>query len=454
MYGHADFQGTTGLGMLTDQYELSMVSSSLRSGHASTSCVFEVFTRHLPIGRRYGVVCGTARLLDAIDAFRFTDDDIAWLVEHRVIDGPTVEFLRGYRFSGQVEGYPEGEVYFPYSPILTVRGSFAECVVLETLVLSILNHDCAVAAAAARMVTAAGGRSLIEMGSRRTNEMAATAAARAAHLAGFDATSNLAAGRLYGIPTTGTASHASVLLYSNETDAFHAQVAALGPGTTLLVDTYDISRGIEHAVEVAGPALGAIRIDSGDLVVMARQARGQLDRLGNTGTRIVVSGDLDEHSIAALAAAPVDVYGAGTAVALGSGEPTASLVYKMVEADGRAVAKRSDRKASYGGPKTGHRAYRSSGTATDEVVVVGPARHQDASAERAAREHFELRRVTESLMVDGERTAAGAADLDHGRRRLAACLTTLPWEGLSLSRGEPALPTQFVVEAAGGMLDA
>src|SRR5207244_4365597 len=189
------------------------------------------------------------------------------LTGHGVIDEATGRWLADYRFAGDVSGYPEGELYFPGSPILTVSGTFAECVILETLILSVLNHDCAVAAGAARMVTAARGRPVIEMGSRRTHEDAAVAAARAAYLAGFAFTSNLEAGRRYGIPTAGTAAHAFTLLHDDERAAFEAQVAALGAGTTLLVDTYDITRGIELAVEVAGPGLGAVRIDSGDLGV-------------------------------------------------------------------------------------------------------------------------------------------------------------------------------------------
>jgi nicotinate phosphoribosyltransferase len=430
-----------GTGLLTDRYELSMVGAALRSGRAHDHCVFEVFCRHLPLGRRYGVVAGTERVLDAITSFWFAEEDLDWLAREGAAEEATREFLRAYRFGGRVEGYPEGEVFFPNSPILSVRGTFAECVVLETLVLSILNHDCAVAAAAARMVTVADGRPLIEMGSRRTNESAALAAARAAYLAGFASTSNLAAGRRYGIPTAGTAAHASILLYPDERAAFAAQVAAQGSATTLLVDTYDIGRGIEAAVEVAGSSLTAIRIDSGDLGVLARRAREQLDALGNGGTRIVLSGDLDEFTIAALAAAPVDAYGVGTAVAMGSGAPTAALVYKLVEVEGRPVSKRSDRKATHGGAKTAHRAYRNSGTATDEVVVVG---EQDLEAVRRRGEFDVLRRVSEPLMIDGVRTELGAATLEMARRRVADSLRTLPWEGLSLSRGEPVLPTTMV----------
>jgi len=326
----------------TDHYELTMVSAALRDGSADRDCVFEVFARRLPTGRRYGVVAGTGRIVDLIRDFRFDPGEVEYLRRCGVVDEPTAGWLRGYRFTGDIDGYAEGELFFPGSPILTVSGGFAECVVLETLILSVLNHDCAVAAAAARMVTAARGRPVIEMGSRRTHEEAAVAAARAAYLAGFTSTSNLAAGRRYGIPTAGTAAHAFTLLHDDERAAFASQVAALGKNTTLLVDTYDISQGIRNAIAVAGPDLYAVRIDSGDLSILADQSRAQLDELGAPETKIVVSGDLDEYAIAALAAEPVDAYGAGTAVVVGSGAPTAGLVYKLVEVDGRPVVKRSE----------------------------------------------------------------------------------------------------------------
>ncbi|MDQ6936435.1 MAG: nicotinate phosphoribosyltransferase [Actinomycetota bacterium] len=423
------------VGLLTDRYELTMLDAARRDGTSERSCVFEVFARRLPEGRRYAVVGGTGRLLELIRDFRFAEVDVAWLAEQHVVSDATCEFLRGYRFAGDVDGYPEGELFFPGSPILTVRGSFADAVVLETLVLSVLNHDSAIASAAARMVSAAGGRPLIEMGSRRTHERAALASARAAYLAGFAATSNLAAGRRYGLPTTGTAAHSFTLLHDDERRAFASQVAAHGVGTTLLVDTFDITRGIENAVAAAGLRLGAIRIDSGDLAVLAHHARAQLDALGATGTKIVLSGDLDEYAIAALAAAPVDSYGAGTAVVVGSGAPTAGLVYKLVEVDRRPVAKRSEHKISRGGAKLAVRRHRETGTATEEVVypVAGPV--------PTAEDHDVV--LARPLLRGGE-PVADLPTLDQSRNHLAAAMVTLPWDGLKLSRGEPALPTTFL----------
>ncbi len=417
--------------LLTDRYELTMLAAALADGTATRSCVFEVFARRLPEGRRYGVVAGTARLVESIGRFRFGSEELAALAD--VVDPATLDWLAEYRFSGDVDGYPEGELYFPGSPILTVTGSFVDAVVLETLSLSILNHDSAIAAAAARMVTAAAGRPLIEMGSRRTHEAAAVAAARAAYLAGFSATSNLEAERRHGIPTAGTAAHAWVLLHDDELTAFTNQVASLGPETTLLVDTYDIRRGVELAVQAAGPELGAIRIDSGDLGELARQAREQLDALGATKTRIVLSGDLDEYAIASLRAEPVDSYGVGTSLVTGSGAPTAGMVYKLVEVDGRPVAKRSAAKESRGGRKSAVRRFKPTGTAIEEVVHAAAAPVELGPHDRV---------MPVPLMRGGE-PAPGLESLQQSRERLRAALVAVPWEGLKLSRGEPALPTVF-----------
>ena len=325
--------GTTAL--LTDHYELTMLQAALRSGAASRRAVFEVFARHLPHGRRYGVVAGTGRLLDALERFRFGPDELSFLRENQIVDPATLQYLSSYRFSGNIWGYAEGDVYFPGSPILVVEGTFAESVLLETVALSILNHDCAVASAASRMVTAAGGpgptgRPLIEMGSRRTHEGAAVAAARAAYIAGFASTSNLEARFAYGVPSSGTSAHAFTLVHDSEREAFAAQLSSLGSGTTLLVDTYSVEQAVRAAVAEAGPSLGAVRIDSGDLPALAVSVRALLDSLGATGTRIILTGDLDEYSIAGLAVAPVDGYGVGTSLVTGSGAPTAALVYKLV----------------------------------------------------------------------------------------------------------------------------
>lgn len=423
-------------GLLTDHYELTMVEAALRSGAAGRRCAFEVFARHLPDGRRYGVVAGTGRLLEALSRFTFTDEELLALETSGVVGAETLRWLAGYRFTGDVWGYGEGECYLPGSPILVVEAPFAHAVVLETLVLSILNHDSAIAAAASRMTAHALSRPCLEMGSRRTHEEAAVAAARAAYLAGFAGTSNLEAGRRYGIPTIGTAAHAFTLVHDDERAAFAAQVASLGTGTTLLVDTYEVTAGVRTAIEVAGTGLGAVRLDSGDLLEQAHSVRAQLDALGATGTRIVVTGDLDEHAIAALAAAPVDAYGVGTSLVTGSGAPTAGLVYKLVAREGVggdmiSVAKNSRDKPSIGGRKHAVRRLGTGGVAEAEVIGIGGVPHPDPPAQD--------RPLLVRLADHGE--IVGAESLDDARARHGSSLVELPPTARQLSRGEPAIPT-------------
>ncbi|WP_260980008.1 nicotinate phosphoribosyltransferase [Agrococcus jejuensis] len=422
----------------TDRYELTMIDATLASGRGLRPSVFEAFARRLPGARRYGVVAGTGRLLDAIERFRFDHADLAFLRSERVVSDATLDWLADYRFTGDVRGYGEGEAYFPGSPLLVVEGSFAECVVLETVALSVLNYDSAVANAATRMVQAAKGRPLSEMGSRRANEDAAIAAARAAYIAGFRATSNLAAGAAWGIPTMGTAAHSFTLLHDSEEEAFAAQIEALGVGTTLLVDTYDIEQGVETAIRVAGTGLGGVRIDSGDLVETAQRVRAQLDALGAKDTRITVTSDLDEYAIAGLGASPVDAYGVGTSVVTGSGSPAAGMVYKLVahQADDGSwvdVAKRSDGKASHGGEKTAVRTL-VGGVATEETVFVGG--EPDASIGRA----LQMPLVQQGAIAEEHRGAAGVA---AARERCAAAIAELPGDATRLARGEPVIPTVF-----------
>ncbi|MFD3739413.1 nicotinate phosphoribosyltransferase [Streptomyces sp. CB00316] len=434
--------GVPSTALFTDQYELTMVQAALKAGTAGRHSVFEAFTRRLPEGRRYGVVAGTGRVLDAVENFHFDDEMIGFLRQQQIVDEPTLEWLAGYRFSGDIWGYPEGEVYFPGSPILRVEGSFAECVLLETVILSILNHDSAIAAAASRMSAAAGGRRLIEMGARRTHELSAVASARAAYVGGFDATSDLAAGFRYGIPTVGTSAHAFTLLHDTERDAFRAQVDSLGRGTTLLVDTYDVTEAVRAAVEIAGPELGAVRIDSGDLLLVAHRVRQQLDEVGATGTKIVVTSDLDEYAIASLAAAPVDAYGVGTQLVTGSGHPTCSMVYKLVARAGAAdagadaplvpVAKKSmGAKSSVGGRKWAARRVDEDGVAEAEVIGTG-----------AVPEGLAGRELLVELVRGGEVVAR--EPLEAARERHVGARAGLPMSAMQLSRGEPVIGTEYV----------
>ncbi|MER5614236.1 nicotinate phosphoribosyltransferase [Streptomyces sp. NPDC002215] len=432
--------GVPSTALFTDQYELTMVQAALKAGTADRRSVFEAFTRRLPEGRRYGVVAGIGRVLDAVENFSFDDEMLTFLREQHVVDAPTLDWLADYRFSGDIWGYPEGEVYFPGSPILRVEGSFAECVLLETVILSILNHDSAIAAAASRMSAAAGGRGLIEMGARRTHELSAVASARAAYIGGFNTTSDLAAGFRYNIPTVGTSAHAFTLLHDTERDAFRAQVDSLGRGTTLLVDTYDVAEAVRTAVEIAGTELGAVRIDSGDLLLVAHRVRQQLDELGATRTKIVVTSDLDEYAIASLAAAPVDAYGVGTQLVTGSGQPTCSMVYKLVARAGsadpaeplRPVAKKSlGAKSSVGGRKWAARRLDAYGIAEAEVIGTGAVPPELAD-----------RQLLVELVRDGEVIAR--EPLDAARERHIAARAGLPMSAVQLSRGEPVIPTEYM----------
>ena len=437
--------------LLTDMYELTMLQAALRSGTASRRSVFELFGRSLPPSRRFGVVAGTGRLLDALERFTFTPQQIDFLHAQKVVDDQTLDFLRDFRFTGTIRGYAEGECYFSGSPLLTVEGTFAQACILETLALSIYNYDCAVASAASRMTIAAHGRPCADFGARRAHERAAVSAARAAVVGGFTATSNLEAGLRYGITTVGTSAHSFTLLHDTEEEAFAAQVASLGPGTTILVDTYDIERGIERAVKAAraaGGELGAVRLDSGDLVAEAFKARAQLDALGATSTRITVTNDLDEYAIAALGAAPVDSYGVGTKLVTGSGRPTAALVYKLVERaddDGvmQEVAKFSQGgKATVGGRKWAGRVLDASGRAAEELLISACEGGQALAALDAAG----ARALQVDLVVDGviQEQHRGPAGLAAAAERHRASRAELPYQAWRLSEGEPAVPTRYL----------
>jgi nicotinate phosphoribosyltransferase len=312
-------------------------------------------------------------------------------------------------------------------------------VVLETLLLSIYNHDSAIASAASRMTAMAGDRPCIEMGSRRTHELAAVAAARAAYIAGFDSTSNLEAGRRYGVPTRGTAAHSFTLLHTSEREAFAAQIAEMGTETTLLVDTYDVFEAIKTGVELTNGQLGAVRLDSGDLGLLAAQVRELLDSLGASRTKIIVTSDLDEFTLAALAGAPVDGYGVGTALVTGSGHPTSEFVYKLVartESDEQAapmvaVAKKSINKISVGGRKYALRRLSEQGTAEAEIIGIGAAPSGDSND-----------RPLLVQLVDGGKII-GEESLDTSRERHRLARAELPLEALKMSRGEPVIDTIY-----------
>lgn len=426
--------------LYTDKYELTMIDAALRSGVAHRKATFEAFARKLPAGRRYGVVAGIDRILDGVRNFRFTPAQIEFLRQDGALTEDALNYLANYSFRGTITAYREGELYFPNSPVLTVDGTFADAVILETLILSILNHDCAVASAASRMVHAARGRKVMELGARRAQEDAAVSASRAAYVAGFDGTSNLEAGMRYGIPVFGTSAHAFTLAHTSEVEAFQAQVDALGVGTTLLVDTYDTEQGIRNAVAVAGTDLGAIRIDSGDLHDETVRARALLDSLGAVNTKIVVSSDLDEYTMDELMEtnSPVDSFGVGTRVVTGSGHPTASMVYKLVAIEGedgtmRPVAKNAHGKRSVGGRKVAWREFDKQGFAAAEVVEV-PQTGAQMSVPKSARP------LQHTFIENGEQVLVHS--LDEARAHHRSALAELRDSDKEINAGVPALSVE------------
>jgi len=427
--------------LLTDHYELTMLQAALASGTAHRRCTFEVFTRRLPAGRRYGVLAGTGRFLEGLQSFRFDDEDLSFLASRNIVNAQTLKYLENFRFTGNIRGYVEGEIFFPHSPVVQVEATFAEACILETYLLSILNYDSAVASAASRMTAAAGHRPCIEMGSRRAHERAAVSAARAAAIAGFTATSNLEAGKRYGLHTLGTSAHAFTLLYDSEREAFEAQLQSLGARTTLLADTYDVENAVRLGVELAGEELGGVRLDSGDLVASAQRVRELLDSLGNHNTKITVTSDLDEYAIASLAAAPVDSYGVGTRLVTGSGAPTSAMVYKLVERENTAgelepVAKTSAGKRSLGGAKQAARRHNSLGIATAELIGTG---NNPAALENT-------RDLIRDFVVSGELLPGftGEEAVRNATERHSASLAELPESARRLSEGEPVIPTEFI----------
>ncbi len=432
--------------LMTDMYEYTMLDAALQDGTAQRRCVFEVFTRHLPEGRRYGVVAGTGRILDALEHFHLSDAELTFLADRKIVSKPTLDWLEHFHFSGSIEGYREGEMFFPNSPILQVEGTFGECTLLETLLLSVLNYDCAVASAASRMVTAAKNRPCMDMGGRRTNEHAAVAASRAAIVGGFQGTANLLAAKIYGLKAIGTAAHCFTLVHDSEREAFQSQIAALGKDTTLLVDTYNIEEAVRTAVQVAGPELGGVRIDSGDLAALAQRVRNQLDALGAKDTTITVTNDLDEYALASLQSAPVDSYGVGTMLVTGSGAPTCAMVYKLAERENGAgvmqpVAKKSKDKATVPGRKLAYRSYEYQ-LADCEHVISGSEERLGAF-QPAENWKDLLVSYVERGQADGQYQGHDA--IMNAHRYRAQALRELPIAAQSLMKGDPAIPTETMV---------
>lgn len=391
--------------LYTDRYQLSMLGAYLREGIASRRAVFELSMRKLPRARRFLVVAGIDRALRFLEGVRFTEDEIAYLRAspslRDVMSDEMVAYLRDFRFRGQVYGVREGEVLMGGAPILRVEGTLAEAQIVETFLLGVINHESKVASKAARVVLAARGRPVMEFGARRLDPLAAPTAARAAYIAGCVGTSCEEAGFRYGVPVSGTCAHSYMLAHvdDGESGAFRAFAEAFPSGTSLLVDTWDTLRGAMRAAD-AGPAVKAVRIDSGDLARLGPQVRSILDAKGRSDVKLIGSDDMDEYKITALldAGAPYDTFGVGTAIVLSPDSPSFGAVYKLVEVDDRRgvatpVAKRAPGKASYGGAKGVWRSYANDGAAREDVIALAT---EQPAGEALFVEH----------MRDGKRTSA------------------------------------------------
>lgn len=394
----------------TDLYQLTMAAGYFHRNLADrTMATCELFVRRLPKQRRYLVASGIDRAIDYIKELRFSSEDIDYLRGlpnlREAMSDDFVAYLRNYRFRGDVWAVPEGTVMFGGEPFLRVRAPIIEAQLVETHILSTINHATMIASKAARIVHAAAGRGVLEFGTRRTHPDAAVDAAYGAYLVGAQGTSNLEAGRRYGIPVLGTAAHMWTMTHDSERAAFENYVATFPSASTLLIDTYDTVRGAERAAAVARDKLAGVRLDSGDLGALSKQVRAVLDSAGCQAAKIVASGDLNEYKIRDLlaAGAPIDLFGVGTELVCSKDEPSLGGVYKIVqyERDGKVVpiAKFSAGKATYPGPHQVHRAADGDTLAlADEDIPPGAKgllvprlrageTCQPAAAMEAAREH-------------------------------------------------------------------
>ncbi len=432
---------------MTDFYELTMSAGYLDEGYVDKIAVFDMFFRRVPDGGGYAVMAGLQQFIDAVDHLKFTGEDIDYLRSTKAFDEKFLTYLANFKLHCNIWAIEEGMPIFPQEPIVTVEGPAIECQLLETLLLVTFNHQCLIATKANRIVRSAAGRPVMEFGARRAQGYdAAYFGARASYIGGCGSTSCVMAARDFGIPASGTMAHSWVQMFPTEYDAFKKYAEMYPDACVLLVDTYNIEEAVKTAVEVAGPELGGVRIDSGDLAAMAQRVRNQLDALGATNTTITVTNDLDEYALAALQTAPVDSYGVGTMLVTGSGAPTCAMVYKLTEREGTdgtmvPVMKKSKDKATVPGRKLAFRSYEYA-LAEAEHVISG-------SEEKLA--GFTPEPTWKNLLVDfvdhghidaqwqGHDAIMAAHDYH------AKALSELPITAQSLMKGEPVIPTETQV---------
>jgi nicotinate phosphoribosyltransferase len=366
--------------LLLDLYQLTMAQSYIHEGMHDRPATFSLFLRHLPPGWGYLVAAGLEDVLAYLETFSFAGDELAYLEETGLFTSAFLDHLGGLRFRGDVRAMPEGTLFFPHEPVVEVRAPVIQAQLVETLVLNEVHFQSLIAAKAARCVDAAGGRTLVDFSLRRTHRGAAgLRVARSSYVAGFDSTSNVLAGKLYGIPVAGTMAHSYVECFDLEVDAFRAFGHAYPDRSILLVDTYDTVEGTRRAATVgrelasAGHRLAGVRLDSGDFVALARRARAILDEAGLHDAIVFASGNLDEAELARLiaAGAPIDGFGIGSRLGTAADAPYLDMAYKLVEYDGRPALKLSAGKATLPGAKQVFRCSADDQFAYDILALAG-----------------------------------------------------------------------------------
>ncbi len=366
--------GSRGLDLFTDLYELTMAQAYWQSGRTAQA-TFSLFIRSYPPDRAYFVLGGAEDVLDYLETLEFSEESLAYLRSTDVFDAGFVDYLGGLRFTGSVRAMPEGTVFFANEPVVEVTAPVVEAQIVETYLLNQINLQTILATKASRVLYAAQGRALVDFAARRTHGTdAANKLARVSYIVGFAGTSNVLAGKLYNIPVFGTMAHSFVETFVGETDAFNAYASSFPDATTLLVDTYDTLEGVRKAIGVAkrmrteGHELRAIRLDSGDLAELAARSRRLLDQAGFHDVQIFASGGIDEFQIDALvdAGVPIDAYGVGTKLGVSADAPWTDCAYKLVEYDGRPTLKLSTDKQTLPGPK---QVYRASGFSGDVIAT-------------------------------------------------------------------------------------
>jgi nicotinate phosphoribosyltransferase len=430
--------------LFTDLYQLTMAQAYWRSGHTSEA-TFSLFFRDYPPNRSYLVFVGLADVLDYLEDLRFTGRDIALLRDQGRFDGRFLDHLAGLKFTGSVRAMAEGSVLFANEPAIEATAPIIEAQIVETYLLNQVTFQTMLASKAARVVSAARGRTVVDFAARRTHGTdAANKLARGGYMAGFTGTSNVMASALYDIPAFGTMAHSWITTFDDETDAFRAYAESFPDTSTFLVDTYDTVEGTRNAARVGremkrrGHQLRAVRLDSGDLLDLSRKARAILDEAGLPEVEIFASGGLDEFEIDALlsAGAPIDGFGVGTKVGVSADAPSGDSVYKLVQYDGRPVLKLSPGKQTLPGPKQVYRRRGPDGLFAGDAIA-----RQDEKPEQAAEP------LLEQVMSEGRRLNR-EPDLGELRERFAQEFARLPSEYKKLIS-----PPRYPVEISSGLRD-